>query len=445
LKYFFSISTKLRRLGAAEGDFNMPVTAVIGAQWGDEGKGKFVDILAEDADLVVRFNGGNNAGHTIVNQYGTFKLHLVPSGAFHPQVKCIIGPGVVLDLPAFIEELREFDKAGISFKSRMFISPRCHLILPYHRSLDKLYEAAKGRLSTGTTGRGIGPVYADKVSYNGIRLADMARRSLFLEKLNLQVSIKNRLITVLGGEPLDANQIAEEYLEYYNLIQPYIQETFGLVQTTLKEDKKILLEGAQAVLLDTDWGNYPFVTGSSPLVSGATAGAGIPFNAISEVIGVCKAYATRVGNGPMPTELTDATGERIRQIGGEFGTTTGRARRCGWFDAELVRFAAALNGFTRLALTKLDVFDSFEQIKIATRYELDGRPAHYYDGDATYLEECTPVYETLTGWQQSIAQARSWQELPEAARHYIERLEQETGVQVGFIGVGPGREETITR
>lgn len=423
----------------------MPVTAVIGAQWGDEGKGKFVDILAQDADLVIRFNGGNNAGHTIVNEFGTFKLHLIPSGAFHPGVKCLIGPGVVLDLPAFVQELEEFDKSGISFKGRLFISPRCHLIFPYHRALDRLYEEAKGSRSVGTTGRGIGPAYADKAGYNGLRLADMARRELFLEKLNLQVSLKNRLITALGGEPLDAAKMADEYFGYYNAIQPYVQETFGMTQTALKDGKKLLLEGAQAVLLDTDWGAYPFVTASTTLVSAATAGAGIPFNAIGEVIGVCKAYTTRVGNGPMPTELTEATGERLRQAGAEYGATTGRPRRCGWFDAELVRFTAALNGFTSLALTKLDVFDQFEQIQLANGYQWEGRPAHYYDGDAEFLGECRPTYETLPGWQQPIGKARHWEELPEAARQYVQRLEQEVGVPVRYIGVGPDRHETIER
>ncbi len=423
----------------------MPVTAIIGTQWGDEGKGKFVDILAEKADMVVRFNGGNNAGHTIVNEFGTFKLHLVPSGAFYPGVKCIIGPGVVFDLPGFIEELRELDKAGISFKGRLFISPRSHIILPYHRVLDRLYEQAKGALSTGTTGRGIGPAYADKAGYNGLRLADMARPALFREKLNVQVSIKNRLIGALGGDPLDARQIADEYFEYYSAIQPYVQETFGMTQAALKENKNILLEGAQAVLLDTDWGAYPFVTASTTLVSAATAGAGIPFNALDKVIGVCKAYTTRVGNGPMPTELTDADGERLRQIGAEFGASTGRPRRCGWFDAELVRFTAALNGFTSLALTKLDVLDQFEEVQIATGYQHSGQPAHYYDGDALFLEECQPIYEGLPGWQQPISQATSWEELPEAARRYVERIEQETGIPVSFIGVGPARHETIQK
>ncbi|NWJ96860.1 MAG: adenylosuccinate synthase [Chloroflexi bacterium] len=423
----------------------MSVTAVIGAQWGDEGKGKFVDILAQEAELVVRFNGGNNAGHTIVNEHGTFKLHLMPSGAFHPNAKCIIGPGVVLDLASFIEELREFDKAGVSFKDRLFISPRCHLIMPYHRALDRLYEQAKGSMSTGTTGRGIGPAYADKAGYNGLRLADMARPSLFTEKLNLQISIKNRLIVALGGEPLDAHQIADEFFGYYSVVQPYIKETFGLLQDALKENRNILLEGAQAVLLDTDWGAYPFVTASTTLVSAATAGAGIPFNAINEVIGVCKAYITRVGNGPMPTELNDTSGEELRRVGMEFGATTGRPRRCGWFDAELVRFTAALNGFTSLALTKLDVLDGFEQIQLSTHYEHKGRLAHYYEGDATFLEECTPIYQTLPGWQQSINQARSWEELPEATRQYIERIEREGGVPVRYIGVGPDRNETIIR
>ncbi len=423
----------------------MTVTAIVGAQWGDEGKGKFVDILAQDADLVIRYNGGNNAGHTIMNEFGTFKLHLVPSGVFHPQATCVIGPGVVIDLVALVEELREFEAAGIDFKNRLFVSPRCHLILPYHRALDRLYEEAKGRLSTGTTGRGIGPAYADKAGYNGIRLSDLARRSLFLEKLSLQVSIKNRLMVALGGETMSADQIASQYLDYYNYLQPYVRETFSMVQDHVRSNKKVLLEGAQAALLDPDWGAYPFVTASTTLVSAATGGAGVPANAFDRIIGVAKAYTTRVGNGPFPTEQTNADGEKIRKNGQEFGTTTGRPRRCGWFDAEVVRFAAALNGFTELALTKLDVFDDFDRIKLATGYEWAGKPANYSDGDSIFLEECRPVYEDWEGWQSSISAATTFEELPEKARLYIQRLEKVTGLPARWIGVGPRREETISR
>ena len=423
----------------------MSVTAIVGAQWGDEGKGKFVDILAQDADLVIRYNGGNNAGHTIVNEFGTFKLHLVPSGVFHPQATCIIGPGVVIDLVALVEELREFEAAGIDFKGRLFISPRCHLILPYHRALDRLYEEAKGRLSTGTTGRGIGPAYADKAGYNGIRISDLARRSLFIEKLSLQVSIKNRLMVALGGETMSADQIAAQYLDYYNYIQPLVRETFGLIQDHVKAGKRVLLEGAQAALLDPDWGAYPFVTASTTLVSAATAGAGVPTTAIERIIGVAKAYTTRVGNGPFPTELTGPEGDHIRKNGAEFGTTTNRPRRCGWFDAEVVRFAAAINGFTELALTKLDVFDDFDEIKTATGYQWADQPAHYYDGDAIFMEECRPVYETWEGWQSSLSVATSFEELPDKARRYVSRLETLTALPVRWIGVGPRREETISR
>ncbi len=423
----------------------MPVTAIIGAQWGDEGKGKYVDILAQDADMVVRFNGGNNAGHTVINEHGTFKLHLIPSGAFNPAAVCVIGPGVVLDLGGLVKELEEFEASGISLKGRFFISPRCHLVMPYHRSLDRLYEEAKGRLSTGTTGRGIGPAYADKAGYNGLRLADLQRRSLFIEKLAIQVSIKNRLLTALGGEPLDANKIADEYFGYYSQLQSYVKETFGDVQEALKANRNILLEGAQATLLDTDWGTYPFVTASSTLVSAATTGGGIPPRAIDRIIGVCKAYTTRVGNGPMPTELTDATGERIRQIGKEFGTSTGRPRRCGWFDAELVRFTAALNGFTEVAMSLLDVFDSFPELKIAKAYEWGDLPAHYYDGDAVFLEECKPVYDTLPGWESSTKGVSRWDDLPRYAQEYVRRIEQEVGVKVSYIGTGPARENTIIR
>lgn len=423
----------------------MSVSAIVGAQWGDEGKGKFVDILAQDAELVIRYNGGNNAGHTIVNEYGTFKLHLIPSGAFHPQAICIIGPGVVLDIASLVQEMREFEASGIDLKNRFFISPRCHLIMPYHRALDRLYEEAKGRLSTGTTGRGIGPAYADKAGYNGLRLSDMARRSVFTEKLGVQVSIKNRLITALGGQTMSAEQIATEFLEYYAYLQPYVRETFDMVQDYIRTGRNILLEGAQAALLDPDWGTYPFVTGSTTLVSAATAGAGVAPRAIDRIIGVAKAYTTRVGNGPFPTELTDQNGEKIRKVGAEYGTTTGRPRRCGWFDAESVRVAAAVSGFTEIAITKLDVFDDFDEIQLATGYEWGGKPAHYYDGDAVFLEECRPVYESWKGWKESIGNARAYEELPENARRYIARMEEVIGLPVSFIGVGPRREETIVR
>lgn len=423
----------------------MSVTAVIGAQWGDEGKGKFVDMLAQDADFVVRFNGGNNAGHTIVNDLGTFKLHLIPSGAFHPQAQCIIGPGVVIDLGELLKELDEVETSGVSLRGRLRISPRCHLIMPYHRSLDRLYEEAKGKLSTGTTGRGIGPAYADKAGYNGLRLADLARPELFAEKLNLQLTIKNRMIAALGGEPLDANQIAAEFSGYYARIAPYIAETFGELQLAINSGKNVLLEGAQAALLDTDWGAYPFVTASTTLVSAATAGAGIPYKAIDRIIGVCKAYITRVGNGPMPTELTDKMGEQIRQAGQEYGATTGRPRRCGWFDAELLRFTATLNSFTELAITKLDVLDNLSEIKIATGYEYQGKPAHYYDGDASFLEECKPVYETMAGWQSPISSLRNFGQLPAAAQNYVAYLEQISNLPATFISVGPGRDQTIVR
>ncbi|MEI7554876.1 adenylosuccinate synthase [Candidatus Chlorohelix sp.] len=423
----------------------MPITAVIGAQWGDEGKGKYVDILAQDAQIVARFNGGNNAGHTVINELGTFKLHLLPSGVFNPKATCIIGPGVVLDLAGIAEEINTLDKAGVPLKGRLFISPRCHLVMPYHRVLDRLYESAKGHLSTGTTGRGIGPTYADKAGYNGLRLADLQRRTLFIEKLSTQVSIKNRLIGALGGEPMDADKIADEYFEYFRILQPFIKETFGLLQDAVKSNQNILLEGAQATLLDTDWGTYPFVTGSSTLVSAATPGLGISPRAIERIIGVCKAYTTRVGNGPMPTELTDETGDRIRQIGREYGTSTGRPRRCGWLDAELVRFTAALNGFTELALSLLDVLDTFPEVKIATAYEWGGQKAHYFEGDAVFLEECTPVYESLPGWEKDIRGVNRWSDLPQGAISYIERIEQITGVPVSMIGTGPDRRETIIR
>ena len=422
----------------------MTVTAVIGLQWGDEGKGKIVDVLAQQSDMVVRFNGGNNAGHTIKNELGVFKLHLVPSGAFNLAATCIIGPGVIIDPAVLYEEIVAIEARGVNLRGRLHISPRCHLIMPYHTALDTLYEKAKGGdRSTGTTGRGIGPTFADKASYNGIRIADLSRRAVFSDKLRMQLQLKNPMLEMLGGAMLDEATVRDQYLDLYAKLLPYISETFGVVQEGLRAGKNILLEGAQAALLDPDWGTYPFSTGSTTLVSAATAGAGVPPRAIERIIGVCKAYTTRVGNGPMPTELLDATGDLIRKRGNEYGSTTGRPRRVGWFDAELVGFTAALNGVTELAVMLLDVLDAFDSIEFGTGYSHAGQPARYYDGDATFLDECAPIYNTLPGWRQEIGSARSLSDLPATARAYVERIAVEVGVPLGYVSVGPDRAETI--
>ncbi|MCL4460064.1 MAG: adenylosuccinate synthase [Chloroflexi bacterium] len=423
----------------------MSVTAIIGAQWGDEGKGKIIDLLAQEADFVIRFNGGANAGHTVVNEYGISRFHLIPSGIFNPRVTCIIGGGVLVDLETLLEEIESLREKGVDTTGRLLVSQRCHVVMPYHRLLDRLYEAAKGKSSVGTTGRGIGPTYADKVSYNGIRLADMADESVFAEKLGMQLSVKNRLIAALGEEPLSLEQIFSQYRSLYAVLAPFICEPFPIVQKALAENKRILLEGAQGTLLDPDWGTYPFCTASTTLANEGTSGAGIPPAEIKRVVGVVKAYTTRVGHGPMPTELSDETGELLREFGAERGVTTGRPRRCGWFDAEIARFSAMLNGFTEMALTKLDVLDQFAEIEIAVGYEVDGKRVHYVDGDAQFLSHCRPIYEKMPGWRTSIQGAKSFADLPSAAQDYVRRLEELIGVPITIVSVGPERGQTIRR
>lgn len=423
----------------------MAVTIVIGSQWGDEGKGKIIDVLSSGADFVVRSHGGNNAGHTVVNQYGKFPMHLIPCGIFAKNIKACITNGVVLDLEVLATEIEMLEKAGFTLEGRLFISPRCHLILPYHKTLDKLYEEAKGKTKTGTTGRGIGPVYADKVSYNGIRLFDLLNPSQFSEKFTTQLSIKNKIIQALGGEPVDKKEVQQAFLKLIKKILPYIKEPYPLLLQAIKENRSILYEGAHGVFLDNDWGTYPFVTASTVLSGGICGASGIPTKEIKEVVGIVKAYTTRVGTGPFPTELFDKDGDALRKEGFEFGTTTGRPRRCGWFDAELVRFAVQINGFTKLALTKLDVLDTFPEIKLCTGYELDGKGVSYYDGDAVFLTKVKPVYKTMKRWKQSTKGVRKFDELPREAKEYIKEIEKQTGAPIAYISTGPAREELITR
>ena len=423
----------------------MAAAVVIGSQWGDEGKGKIIDFLAEKADFVVRSHGGNNAGHTVINKYGTFSMHLIPSGIFEKNIKACITNGVVLDLEVLISEIEVLEKAGFKLAGRLFISPRCHVIMPYHKILDKLYEEAKGKAKTGTTGRGIGPVYADKVSYNGIRIFDLLNPSLFSEKLSVQLSIKNKIIQSFSAKPLEQKEIEANLLSLINKIKPYIQEPYPLLLEALRNKKAVLFEGAHGVFLDNDWGTYPFVTASTVLTGGIAAASGIPAKEIEEVAGVVKAYTTRVGAGPFPTELSNSTGDTIRERGHEFGTTTERPRRCGWFDAELIRFAARINGFTKIALTKLDVLDSFSEIKLCTGYEWKGKKVNYYDGDASFLEKVKPIYKSLKGWEQQTRGITRYENLPSQAKQYIKEIEKQTGVPVAYISTGPAREEIIVR
>jgi len=419
------------------------VTQVLGSQWGDEGKGKIIDYLSQKSDFVIRYHGGNNAGHTIINSYGKFAMHLVPSGIFCDKTKAIIANGVILDLDVLVSEIEMLQKAGIELKKRLFISPRCHLIMPYHKLLDRLIEEAKGKAKTGTTGRGIGPTYSDKVSYNGIRVIDLAQKDLFKEKLEVQLRVKNKILIALGEKPLKQKEIENNFFELYEKIKPYVAETYPIISRAIKENNGVLLEGAQGIFLDNDWGTYPFVTASTTLSGGATAGAGVPPKKIDKIVGISKAYTTRVGEGPFPTELFDNDGEKLTEIGGEYGATTGRKRRCGWFDAELVRFAAEINGFTEIALTKLDILDHFKQIKICTHYLFNGKKSYYTDGDANYLKKVKPVYKIMKGWSKPTVGIKKFENLPLEAKVYIKEIEKLVGVKIKYISNGQKRDEII--
>ncbi|NLW17426.1 MAG: adenylosuccinate synthase [Firmicutes bacterium] len=420
----------------------MPVTAVVGAQWGDEGKGKIVDWLAENADMVIRFQGGNNAGHTVVNQLGEFRLHIVPCGIFNPQTTCIIGTGTVVNPLVLLEELQELEKAGIDTQN-LLISARAHLLMPYHVLLDKLEEQARGEKSLGTTLRGIGPCYVDKVQRSGIQVGDLLDPDFFRQKVYSQVQEKNKVLqTFYNHEPLDAEQIAEQVLATRERLLPHIKDVLPIIHKALAADQKIVLEGQLGALKDLDWGTYPYVTSSNPLAGGAAVGAGIPPHKINDVLGIVKAYSTSVGKGAMPTELHDEMGERIRTVGREFGATTGRPRRCGWFDAAAVRYAHMLNGFTRLCLTKLDVLDSFEEIKVCIGYELDGQRIDTFP-EPHRQEDVKPIYETLPGWQADTSKARSFADLPLNAQRYVQRIEALVGAPIRIISVGPERSQTF--
>jgi len=421
----------------------MTVTAVIGSQWGDEGKGKVVDYLAEQVDYVARFNGGNNAGHTVINEFGTFKIHLVPSGIFAQNTTGLIGGGVVIDPQVLLEEIEMLNKAGVKVDGRLWVSPRSHIIMPYHKILDGLYEEAKGAGATGTTRRGIGPVFADKVSYNGIRWTDFTS-SAFESRLATQLELKNKIIVALGGEVLKYNEMRDTYRAYYDKLKPYIRELFSLVQDGLKANQHFLLEQAMGTFLDTDWGTYPFVTASTTIPSAASAGLGIPPRYITNVVGVTKAYTTRVGAGPLPTEILDRHSTAYEQFG-EVAATTGRIRRVGWLDLEIVKTAVLLSGVTELCVTKLDVLSDLEELQVCVGYKLDGKAVGYTDVDAYGLDKVELVYQKVKGWKEDISKVRSFDELPANAQAYIKMIEDAAGAPVKWIGVGPERDATIRR
>lgn len=421
----------------------MAVTLIVGAQWGDEGKGKVIDYIAQNSRLVIRFHGGNNAGHTVINQYGKFAMHLIPSGIFNSKSKSIISNGVLLDLEGLLNEIKMLEKSRIKIKNKLIISPRCHIIMPYHKLLDSLYEKAKGKGKTGTTGRGIGPVMADKVSYNGIRIWDLMDKKIFSQKLKTQLILKNKILTSLGAKPLSQKTVEKKYFRLARELKPYIHEPYSTIENAFVKNSNILLEGAQGMFLDNDWGTYPFVTASNVVSGAVTAGAGIPAKKLDTIIGVFKAYTTRVGEGPFPAELFDETGEFLRKAGGEFGTTTGRPRRCGWFDAELAKLACKINGFTELAITKLDVLDNLPKIKICTHYSINGKKVRYVDGDANFLAKVKPVYKIFNGWKKPTKGIVKYTDLPKEAKEYLKAIEKLVDVKIKYISTGPKRQEIV--
>ena len=421
----------------------MPVIAVIGAQWGDEGKGKVVDMLAESADLVIRFSGGDNAGHTVINPFGKFALHLVPSGIFSAKATCILGNGMVINPAVLISEIDQLQERGIN-TSRLVISDRANLIMPYHILLDGLEEEARGGKAIGTTRKGIGPAYSDKVARLGIRAGDLLDSEGFRERLSHILEHKNVILTrVYGAEPLSLEQVYREYCQYGERLAPHIRETTTLLEEAFSRDDLVLLEGAQGTLLDPDFGTYPYGTSSPPTAAGAVLGSGISPVRLNRVLGVYKAYCSRVGAGPFPTELQDETGDLIRERAHEYGTTTGRPRRCGWFDAVAARFSHRVNGFTGMAVTRLDILDNLPRLKICVGYQLEGKEIDYFPANVNLLEKCQPVYEELPGWEKSISDIRKYQHLPPQARQYLERLEQLVSCPVSVISVGASREQTI--
>jgi adenylosuccinate synthase len=426
----------------------MPAVVLVGAQWGDEGKGKATDLLGGRVDYVVRYQGGNNAGHTVVigDETGhseSYALHLIPSGVLRPECIPVIGNGVVVDPAVLLEEMDGLAARGVDV-SRIRLDANAHLIMPHHRALDRVTERYLGKAKIGTTGRGIGPAYGDKVARVGIRVQDLLDPGIFREKLELALREKNQVLTkVYNRRAIEVDEVCEEYRGFAERLAPHIVDTGLLLHEALDAGKNVLLEGSQGTLLDVDHGTYPFVTSSNPVAGGAATGAGIGPTRIERVIGIVKAYTTRVGSGPFPTELLDDDGERLRSVGGEFGVTTGRSRRTGWYDAVIARYAVRVNGLTDLFLTKLDVLSGFPEVPICVGYDVDGERTDDMPMTQTGFHHAKPVYETMPGWEADITQARSLSDLPGAARAYVERVEELSGAPVSAVGVGPGRDETL--
>ena len=420
----------------------MTSVVVVGTQWGDEGKGKITDFLSANAEVIARYQGGDNAGHTIVIDGKKFKLHLIPSGIFFPEKISVIGNGVVVNPKSLVKELAYLHEEGVSTDS-LRISDRAHVILPYHIELDRLQEESKGENKIGTTIKGIGPAYMDKAARVGIRIADLLDRDVFAERLRINLEEKNRQFTKLyDAEALSFDDIFEEYYEYGQQIKQYVTDTSVILNDALDNGKRVLFEGAQGVMLDIDQGTYPFVTSSNPVAGGVTIGSGVGPSKIDKVVGVCKAYTSRVGDGPFPTELFDEVGDRIREVGHEYGTTTGRPRRVGWFDSVVMRHSRRVSGITNLSLNSIDVLSGLDIVKICVSYDLDGERIDHYPASLEQLKRCKPIYEELPGWSEDITGVRHLDELPENARNYVRRIGELVGVRISTFSVGPDRDQT---
>lgn len=423
----------------------MSAFIVLGAQWGDEGKGKMTDYLAEEANVVVRFQGGNNAGHTVVVGDKEYKLHLIPSGILYDDKLNVIGNGVVVDPKALFDEIEYLEGVGVKVTpEKLIVSDRAQLIMPYHKTLDILKEKARGKNDIGTTGKGIGPCYTDKFERCGIRVCDLMHEDVFAEKLQENINMKNEYITkVLGGEALNYDEILKEYLEFAKKLRPFVQDTSVRVYNEIKADKAILFEGAQGMLLDIDYGTYPYVTSSNTTAGGVASGVGIGPNMITNAVGITKAYTTRVGKGPFPTELVNETGDWIREKGHEYGVTTGRSRRCGWLDLVIVKTAARVSGLTSLAVTKIDTLAGLEKIKVCVGYKFNGTIIDYFPASLEDLAKCEPVYEEFDGWDDSVADVRSYEDLPDNVKKYLNRIAEFTDTKISIVGVGPKRDQTM--
>lgn len=426
----------------------MSTLVVVGSQWGDEGKGKITDLLSEEADIIVRYQGGCNAGHTVVIGDKQFIFHLIPSGILHPGKKCLIGSGVVVDPESLLQEMENLRKEGVEIDGKLFIDPKTHIVLPYHKTLDELKERKRGKDKLGTTKRGIGPAYIDKIARTGIRMVDLIDEKSLSKKLEINWKEKNEIFNKLYGLKMSNQEkinLIKKYQEYGQLLKKYLMDVSLYLNQAIKEDKKILFEGAQGTLLDVDHGTFPYVTSSHPIAGGACVGTGVGPTKIDKVIGITKAYTTRVGRGPLPTEMQGEMEEYIRQKGREFGATTGRPRRCGWFDAVVVNYAVRINGMDSVALTKVDVLSDLDKIKICTSYKYDGKLIKEFPASLETLQKCIPVYEEMKGWKKDISQVTNYEDLPEQLKAYIHRIEELIKTKMVILSVGPQRRQTIIR